>query len=133
MARLGGSISLRLALGFLLVLAVFGIALLVSLHQMNQVKMANQRAAIRQELRRDANQIGRWASEMFMHQEAFILAEDVRWEESQASYDSHKQIDKALGSLLDQPIDDVERLPGANDEEVDAHDNQEHGGQHPGH
>ncbi len=108
MARLSGSISLRLALGFLLVLAVFGVALLVSLSHLNQVKMANQQATMRQGLRHEVFQIDDWATQMVGHQEAFLQADSVRWDMVQKSSDIYRKIDDALASLQAQPIDDVE-------------------------
>ncbi|MGD2175951.1 MAG: ATP-binding protein [Candidatus Brocadiaceae bacterium] len=63
MARYRGSISLRLALGFVLVLAVLGSALLISLNQLAKIRNAGERLTVYLEVRRQAIQINAAAQE----------------------------------------------------------------------
>jgi signal transduction histidine kinase len=109
MRRSGGSISVRLAIGFMLVLAVFGGALLVTLYNLQKVKDASEDTRIRQEIRREAADIGRRAEELFACQQAFVAAEGVDWTKVSQFHDLYRRVEDSLQSLLARPVDEPER------------------------
>ncbi len=109
MSRAGGTISMRLALGFLLVLAVFGAALLVTLYNLEKVKNAAERIRIQQEVRRQALEIGQMAEELFRCQREFLQGEGVEWRKVNEFHDLYERMEDSFQSLLARPLDDLER------------------------
>jgi signal transduction histidine kinase len=109
MTRYRGSISLRLAGGFMLVLAVFGGALLVTLYNLGKVKDASEEIRVRQEIRREAADVGRRAQELFECQRRFVESESVDWTKLQEFHELYSHIEEALQSLLSRPVDHPER------------------------
>ncbi|MHC5033595.1 MAG: sensor histidine kinase [Planctomycetota bacterium] len=109
MRRFGGSISLRLAVGFMLVLAVFGAALLFTLYNLDKVKDASEQIRIRQEIRREALQVGRLAEELFVCQQEFTNANGVEWSDLNRFHDLYRRMEEKLQSLLSRPVDKLER------------------------
>ncbi|MHC4481710.1 MAG: hypothetical protein ACYS1C_12185, partial [Planctomycetota bacterium] len=109
MGRAGGSISLRLAVGFMLVLAVFGATLLVTLYNLEKVKEASEQIRMRQEIRREALAVGRLAEELFVCQREFASAEGVAWGKITQFLDLYGRMEEALRSLLSRPVDEPER------------------------
>ena len=80
MTRLGGSISLRLSVGFMLVLAVFGMALLVTLYNFEKVTKTSEEIRLRQEIRRQVADVGKLARELYSCQREFAEAPGLRWD-----------------------------------------------------
>ncbi len=109
MIRFVGSISVRLALGFMLVLAVFGAALLVALYNLEKVKVASEEIRIRQEISREAREIGRLAEELFLCQQEFVDADGVEWGKLRQFQEFYRRTEEGLESLLARPVDELER------------------------
>jgi two-component system NtrC family sensor kinase len=109
MMRLGGSISLRLAVGFMLILAVFAVALLVSLYNLDKIKKASEETRVRQEVRRKALEVGRLAEELFVRQREFVEAAGVPWKKVNEFGDVHDRMEEELQDLLQRPVEEPER------------------------
>jgi signal transduction histidine kinase len=97
--RSGGSISLRLAVGFMLVLAVFGAALLVTLYNLNRVRSANEQVRVRQEIRRQTVEVGRLAEQLLACQQEFIESAGVDWAKVAEFTDLYRRMEEGLKSL----------------------------------
>jgi len=109
MTRRGGSVSMRLAVGFLLVLAVFAGALLMTLYNLEKVKDASENIRVRQEIRRDALGIARLAQDLFLCQSEFVDGAGVDWHKLAEFQDLYQRMEQELQSLLSRPVDDPER------------------------
>jgi len=109
MTRLGGSISLRLSVGFMLVLAVFGMALLVTLYNFEKVTDASEQVRVRQEIRRQVAGVGKLAGQLYACQREFVEAPDFDGIKVSQFLEVHRRIEESLHSLLSRPVDEPER------------------------
>lgn len=109
MKRPKGTMSLRLAVGFLLVLAVFGAALLITLYRLEKVKDASEQIRIRLEVRREAGDIGRCAESLFECQRQFVQADGMDWSRVSQFHALHRRVEESVQSLLSRPLDEPER------------------------
>jgi len=110
MARYGGSISMRLTLGFVVVLAVFGTALLISLYHLDAGRRATEEIRIRQGIRREARQIAEAAEELFFHQGEFVASDPVDFSKQLDFENVYSRIDRMLRSLRSQPVESQEQI-----------------------
>jgi signal transduction histidine kinase len=108
-SRAGASTSLRLSMGFLLVLAVFGAALLTALYNLQKVKNASESIRIRQEIRREAGTIGQLAEELFRCQQQFVEAAGLDWRKLTEFQELYQRMEQSLDSLLSRPVEEPER------------------------
>ncbi|KPK65012.1 MAG: hypothetical protein AMK73_04235 [Planctomycetes bacterium SM23_32] len=109
MSRLGASTSMRLAVGLLLVLGVFGAALLVALYNLEKVKNASEQIRIRQEIRRDASGIGQLAQQLIERQREFVEAPGVDWQKLTEFQELYQRMEQSLGLILSRPVEEPER------------------------
>ena len=109
MTRRGGSISVRLSVGFMLVLAVFGVALLVTLYNFGQVTSASEEIRVRQQMRREAQQVGLLAEELYKFQQEFVARREIDWDAVHEFLSEQRRMEEALNSLLDRDVAEPER------------------------
>ena len=101
-----GSISVRLMLGFVTILCVFGAALFIMLQNLDQVRQASEETRARQETRSQALKIGRLAQRLFFYQYDFIQSEGYNTEPFMNTYE---EIEGILESLEEKRLGAYER------------------------
>ena len=104
------SISLRLAVGFALVLIVLGIVLLLTLSHMARLKKASENQTVYLEARHQALQINQLAKEVSRAQSAFVrnrVTDPEQWNQLQdLSYELRHMIQPLRARHLDRPETD---------------------------
>ena len=108
MTRRGGSISLRLSVGFMLVLAVFGVALLVTLYNFEKVTNTSEEIRVRQEIRGQVAEVGKLAGELHSCQREFVEAPGLDWDKVAEFRGVYRRIEDALRSLITRNLDEPE-------------------------
>jgi signal transduction histidine kinase len=109
MARYGGSISVRLTAGFMVVLVVFGAALLLTLYHLDQVRRASEEIRVRQEVRRQAVETAQAAQELLLRQREFIDSEPLDLDSEAGFLNVYNRMEETLRSLRSKPLDAPER------------------------
>ena len=104
-----GSTSVRLILGFVTILCVFGAALFIMLRNLDQVRKASEETRERQETRSQALKVGRQAQRLFFFQYDFIQSEGYNADKVQQFTETYEQMETTLNSLLSKDLDESNR------------------------
>ena len=103
------STSIRLTLGFLVVLCVFLAALLITLYNLGNVKEVSEQTRRTQETRRKALKVGRLADQLFSYQYDLIESDGVDFGTVGKFHDTYREMSKTLESLLERSVGQTER------------------------
>ena len=110
MARPGASISVRLTVGFAVVLAVFGATLLLTLYYLDGGRKASEQIRVRLEIRREATEIARAAEQLFLRQSEFIESPPEDFSKQTEFHNVYSLIGTMVSSLGALPVDAPERV-----------------------
>ncbi len=109
MAGSGGSISMRLIIGFLILLLVFGSAILLTLYHLERVRRVGEEIRLRQEVQREAQTLATAAEQLFLQQREFIESDPVDFSRQEEFRRTYRAMGNLLTSLRNRPVDGRER------------------------
>jgi len=109
MRMFGGSTSVRLTLGFVTIMCVFGAALLTSLYNLKKAEKASEETRARQETRRDALKVGGLAQQLFFCQQSFVEAKGIDSAMLMQFESTYSEMEETLESVRARPVDEMER------------------------
>jgi len=102
------SISVRLAIGFMLLLAIFGIALLGTLHNMRKLNGAIEEITMRERIRRMGYEVGAVMEQLRLSESDFIYADEMDWSKHDQFLALCDNIAERLRTLRGRPLGPIE-------------------------